>query len=152
MTTPHQIENTANVALAALLQPMLAGYDVRAEQTRTVAGHQGRHPDVLITAAGRSPVVIEAEYEPDNPEADARQRLGLDISGETRPVEAAIALRYPEHIGTVARPSAALATARMPYCILYENGRRFPGSGWLEGGVSGQAARIEQGRDCGVVD
>ena len=142
MTTPHQIENTANVALAALLQPMLPGYAVRGEQTRTVSGHQGRHPDVLITAAGRSPVVIEAEYEPDNPEADARQRLGLNIVDETRPVEAAIALRYPETIGTAANPSTALATARMPYCILYENGCRFPESGWLEGGIADLADLI----------
>ena len=142
MTTPHQIENTANVALAALLQPMLPGYAVRGEQTRTVAGHRGQHPDVLITAAGRSPVVIEAEYAPDNPEADARQRLGLPIVGETRPVEAAIALRYPEPIGTAASPSTALATARMPYCILYENGCRFPESGWLDGGIADLADLI----------
>ena len=142
MTAPHQIENTANVALAELLQPMLPGYEVRGEQTQTVADYPGRHPDVLITAAGRSPVVIEAEYEPDNPEADARQRLGLGIGGEIRPVEAAIALRYPESIGTADNPSDALAAARMPYCILYENGSRFPESGWLEGGIADLAELI----------
>ena len=136
MTTPHHHENTANVALAELLQPMLPGYAVRGEQLGTIAGHQGRHPDILITAAGRSPVVIEAEYEPNaNPEADARPRLGLAISGETRPVEAAIALRYPESIAPAANLSAALAAARLSYCVLYENGSRFPELGWLEGGV-----------------
>ncbi len=140
--TPHQIESATNAALAALLRSMLPGCAVRAERTQTIAGHPGRHPDVLITAPGRSPVVIEAEYEPDNPEADARQRLGLDISGEIRPVEAAIALRYPENIGTADRPSAALAAARMPHCILYENGARFPESGWLEGGITDLADLI----------
>ena len=140
--TSHQIESATNAALAALLRPMLPGCAVRAERTQTIAGHPGRHPDVLITAPGRSPVVIEAEYEPDNPEADARQRLGLDISGEIRPVEAAIALRYPESIGTADRPSAALAAARMPHCILYENGARFPESGWLEGGITDLADLI----------
>ena len=140
--TPHQIESATNAALAALLRPMLPGCDVRAERTQTIAGHPGRHPDVLITAPGRSPVVIEAEYEPDNPEADARQRLGLDISGEIRPVEAAIALRYPESIGAADHPSAALAAARMPHCILYENGARFPESGWLEGGITDLADLI----------
>ena len=140
--TPRQIESTTNVALAALLRPMLPGCVVRSELTQTIAGHPGRHPDVLITAAGRSPVVIEAEYEPDNPEADARQRLGLDISGEIRPVEAAIALRYPENIGTADNPSAALAAARMPHCVLYENGSRFPESGWLEGGITDLADLI----------
>ena len=141
--TPHQIENTTNVALADLLQPMLPGCAVRAERTQTVAGHPGQHPDVLITAAGRSPVVIEAEYDPGaNPEADARPRLGLNIIGETRPVEAAIALRYPDHIATADRPSAALNNARLSYCILYENGARFPESGWLEGGIADLADLI----------
>ena len=138
MTTspPHHHENTANVALAELLQPMLPGYAVRGEQLGTIAGHQGRHPDLLITAAGRSPVVIEAEYEPNaNPEADAIPRLGLAISGETRPVEAAIALRYPGHIAPAANLSAALSAARLSYCVLYENGARFPESGWLDGGI-----------------
>ena len=143
MTTPHHVENTANVALGELLQPMLPGYAVRGEQTRTVVGYQGRHPDVLITAAGRSPVVVEAEYEPNaNPEADARPRLGLSISGETRPVEAAIALRYPADIAASDDLPAALAAARLSYCVLYENGARFPESGWLDGGVADLADLI----------
>ena len=143
MTTPHHHENTANVALAELLQPMLPGYAVRGEQLGTIAGHQGRHPDVLITAAGRSPVVVEAEYEPNaTPEADARPRLGLAITGETRLVEAAIALRYPAHIAPADDLAAALAAARLSYCVLYENGSRFPESGWLDSGVADLADLI----------
>ena len=141
--TTHQEEDITNGDLADLLRPMLPGCAVRAERTQTVAGHPGQHPDVLITAAGRSPVVIEAEYDPGaNPEADARPRLGLNIIGETRPVEAAIALRYPDHIATADRPSAALNNARLSYCILYENGARFPEAGWLEGGVADLADLI----------
>ena len=143
MTTPHQMESTTNVALAELLQPMLPGCNVRGEQTQTLAGHPGRHPDVLITGAGRSPVVIEAEYDPNaNPEADARRRLGVAITGETRPVEAAVALRYPESVGSAANLSAALGNARLSYCILYENGARFPESGWLTGDIAGLADLI----------
>ena len=140
--TPHQIEDITNFALAELLRPMLPGCAVRAERTQTIAGHPGQHPDVLITAAGRSPVVIEAEYDPGNPERDARPRLGLNIIGETRPVEAAIALRYPDHIATADRPSAALNNARLSYCILYESGNRFPQSGWLEGSIADLADLI----------
>ena len=143
MTTPHQMESTTNVALAELLQPMLPGCNVRGEQTQTLAGHPGRHPDVLITGAGRSPVVIEAEYDPNaNPEADARRRLGVAITGETRPVEAAVALRYPESVGSAANLSAALGNARLSYCILHENGARFPESGWLTGDIAGLADLI----------
>ena len=143
MATSHQIESTTNVALAGLLQPMLPGCSVRGEQTQTIAGHPGRHPDVLITAAGRSPVVIEAEYDPSaNPEADARPRLGAGITGETRPVEAAVALRYPESVATAGNLSAALTGARFLYCVLYESGSRFPQSGWLEGDVGDLADLI----------
>ena len=143
MTTPHQIENNANLALAELLQPMLPGYAVRGEQTRTVVGYQGRHPDILITAVGRSPVVIEAEYEPNaNPEADARPRLGLTISNETRPVEAAVALRYPAPIAAAADLPAALAAARLSYCVLYESGARFPETGWIDGRIADLADLI----------
>ena len=135
--TPHQIESATNAALAALLRPMLPGCAVRAERTQTIAGHPGRHPDVLITAPGRSPVVIEAEYDPGaNPEADAQPRLGVSINAEIRPVEAAVALRYPETVATAPEPAAALAGARFQYCVRYENGGRFPESGWLEGGVA----------------
>ena len=141
--TPHQLESTTNVALAELLQPMLPGCGVRGEQTQTIAGHPGRHPDVLITAAGRSPVVIEAEYDPNaNPEADARPRLGIGITGETRPVEAAVALRYPESIGNAHNLREALAAARLSYCVLYESGARFPETGWLDGGVTDLADLI----------
>ena len=135
--TPHWIESATNVALAALLRPMLPGCAVRAEQTQTIAGHPGQHPDVLITAPGRSPVVIEAEYDPGaNPEADAQPRLGVSINAEIRPVEAAVALRYPETVATAPDPAAALADARFHYCVRYENGRRFPESGWLAGGLA----------------
>ena len=143
MTTPRQIESATNVALADLLRPMLPGCAVRAEQTQTIVDHPGRHPDALVTAPGRSPVVIEAEYEPNaNPEVDAYPRLGAAIAGETRPVEAAIALRYPEQIAGAYNLAAALAEARLAYCALYENGARFPETGWLTGGIADLADLI----------
>ena len=67
MTTQHQTEPSANNALGDLLRPMLPTCLVRTEQTQTIVGNPGRHPDILITAAGRSPVVVEAEYEPGAP-------------------------------------------------------------------------------------
>ena len=140
--TTRQEEDITNGNLADLLRPMLPGCSVLPERTRAVAGHRSQRPDVLITAAGRSPVVVEAEYDPGNPERDARPRLGLSIVGETRPVEAAIALRYPDHIATADRPSAALTNARLSYCILYESGARFPEAGWLEGGIADLADLI----------
>ena len=140
---PRQTEPIANNALGALLRRMLPGCNVLCESTRTVVGHSGRHPDVLITAPGRSPVVVEAEYEPaPEAESDAAQRLGLDIAGESRPVEAAIALRYPAEVGDAYDVDAAVAGARLSYAVLYDDGARFSESGWLQGSAADLADLI----------
>ena len=142
-TQSRNSESSANVALSDLLRGMLPSFQVRAEQTRIVSGHPSLRPDVLITAAGRSPVVVEAEHEPAlGAEADARIRLGLAITDEPRPIEAAIALRYPEAVGNAYDLDALLAGVRLSYCVVYENGGRFPQSGWLEGGVADLADLI----------
>ena len=134
---PHQTEPNANNALADLLRGMMPGCEIRSENTQTFPDHPGRHADVLITAPGRSPVAVEAEYEP-APEAeeDAHARLGLTVAGALRTIEAAIAVRYPEAVEDAYDVRQALAEARLSYCVLYEDGSRFPESGWLDGSVS----------------
>ena len=134
---PNQTEPNANNALGDLLRGMMPGSEVRSENTQTFPAHPGQHADVLITAPGRSPVVVEAEYEP-APEAeqDAAARLGLDVVGESRSIEAAIALRYPASVRDSYNVSEAVANAGLSYCVLYEDGSRFPESGWLEGSVT----------------
>ena len=133
-TQSRNSESSVNVALGNLLRGMLPSFVVRSEQTRIVSGHLGLRPDILITAVGRSPVVVEAEHVPaSGAEADARARLGRDIAGEARPVESAIALRYPDDVGNAYDLDTFLAEAHLSYCIVYENGGRFPQSGWLEG-------------------
>ena len=74
---PRQTEPSVNNALGGLLQGMLPGREVRAEHTRAIAERRGLQPDVLITAAGRSPVVIEAEYEPAGQRRSPRRRPAL---------------------------------------------------------------------------
>ena len=134
---PHQTEPNANNALGDLLRGMMPGCEVRSENTQTFPDHPGRHADVLITAPGRSPVAVEAEYEP-APEAeeDAHARLGLTVVGALRTIEAAIAVRYPEAVEDAYDVRQALAEARLSYCVLYEDGSRFPESGWLNGSAS----------------
>ena len=134
---PNQTEPNANNALGDLLRGMMPGSRILSENTQTFPAHPGQHADVLITAPGRSPVVVEAEYEP-APEAeqDAAQRLGLQVAGESRSIESAIALRYPSSVRDSYNVSQAVADARLSYCVLYEDGSRFPESGWLEGPVT----------------
>ena len=114
----------------------MPGCDIRSENTQTFADHAGRHADVLIAAPGRSPVVVEAEYEPASEvDRDASQRLGLHVVGHPRTVEAAIAVRYPPSVEDAYDVREALTGCRLAYYVLYQDGSRFPESGWLEGSV-----------------
>ena len=139
----RQTEPNANNALGDLLRSMLPGCQVRSENTQTFPNHPGRHADVLITAPGRSPVVVEAEYEP-APEAerDASDRLGLAVQGEPRTIEVAIALRYPEAVEEAYDVREAVGVASLAYCVRHEDGSRFPESGWLDGSASDLADLI----------
>ena len=122
---PRQTEPNANNALGSLLQEMLPRSQVR--------------PDIIVTAPGRSPVEVEAEYMPARTvEPEAKSRLGLEVAANGRIIEAAIALRYPDATGDAHDLRAALSSARLTYCVFTEGTRgmsRFPESGWLEGAV-----------------
>ena len=75
---PHQTEPSANNATGGLLQAMLPRSSVRSQHTQAISGRPGLQPDILITAPGRAPVVVEAEYMPAHTvEVEAKSRLGL---------------------------------------------------------------------------
>ncbi len=142
---PRQTEPSLNNAMGTLLGAMLPRSDVRSENTRAIYGHPALKPDILITAPGRAPVVIEAEYMPAaGVEAEARDRLGLETTADGREIEAAVALRYPDEVGEAQDLSAALSDARLSYCVFTENrgADRFPESGWLDGSVEDLADMI----------
>ena len=138
---PRQTEPNANNALGNLLKAMLPRSTVGSERTRTISGQPGKRPDILITAPGRAPVVIEAEYLPAaNVEPEAKERLGKQLEHSSGAIEAAIALCYPKDLAKADDLAVALKAARLSYCVFTE-GRtegqveRFPESGWLEGAV-----------------
>ena len=141
---PNQIEPNANNALGNLLRGMFSSaWTVRSENTQTFPDHPGRHADVLVTAAGRSPVAVEAKYEPGaEVEQNAAERLGLRVVDELRSIEAAVALKYPQTVEEAYEVGQAVAGARLSYCVLHEDGSRFPESGWLEGDVADLADLI----------
>lgn len=145
----NQTEPTLNAALGNLLQGMMRTYSVRSEHTGLIVGQLGAQIDNLVTASGRSPVAVEAEFMPAHTaEVDAVSRLGKTIVGHPRPVEAAIALRYPADLKSAVNLESALRDARLSYCVLYDerdkdgNHIRFPTSGWLEGGLDDLADLI----------
>ena len=132
-------EPAVNNSLGTLLQGMLPRSHVRSENTQAIVGHSGLRPDILITAPGRSPVVIEAEYLPAaTAEVEAKERLGLDVAEDGRRIEAVIALRYPIDMGDADDLRAALTESRISWCVFTEESAgvtRFPESGWLDGSV-----------------
>ena len=143
---PVQTEPSANNALGGLLQAMMPRSDVRSENTQAIAGQPALQPDILITSLDRAPVVIEAEYMPARTvEPEARSRLGLVAATNGRPIEAAIAVRYPEAVREAADLHAALSTATVTYCVFTgSKGEpvRFPESGWLDGGMEDLADMV----------
>ena len=155
MTTLRQSEPSANNALCSLLRAAMPGCRVHSEITQSIQGFPGRHPDVLVTASGRSPVIIEAEVEPGyQVEKEAGDRLGLQLTTLGRPIEAAIALRYPQSVRDAYDLGLELADGRLSYCVFtierygpppernIETVARFPESGWLEGSVSDLADMV----------
>ena len=133
---PRHTEPTANSVLGGILDRMLSTYDVRSENTQQIVDHPALQPDILIAAPGRAPVVIEAEFMPAyNAEGEAKGRLGLEVVGTARHIDAAIALRYPDGLEDSDDLSTAVANSRLSYSVLYQDGTRFPESGWLEGSV-----------------
>ncbi len=159
---PRHIEPSANNALGNLLRPMLGKSSVITENTQIIEGHSGLRPDILITGPDRSPVTVEAEYLPAyTAEKEALERLGLKVVGNYSSIEASIALRYPEDVGDADDLQAAVAAARLSYCLFTTEGAntvRFPTEGWLEGGcldladfirlVSVPQSAVEQAADA----
>ena len=143
---PRQTEQNANNALGILLQSMFSRSRVYYENTRVIVDHPGRQPDILITSPGRSPVVVEAEYMPAyTVEPEAKDRLGLDVTVDSRPIEAVIALRYPGELADESNLAATLKTSSLSYCVFTQERKavkRFPESGWLDGSVEDLADLI----------
>ena len=140
---PQQTEPSANNALGLLLHPMLPRNQVITENTQILVGHPGLQPDIVITAPGRSPVVVEAEFMPAfTAEAEAKARLGLEVANTGRTIESSIALRYPGSVRNADVLADAISNASLSFCVWNENGARFPESGWLDGGVADLADLI----------
>ncbi len=135
-------ESNPNFKLAEMLQRMAPKSRIEAEKTGVLEKSKGLRPDILITADGRSPVVIEAEYLPaHNVENEALDRLGERVVNEQRRIEAVVALRYPEQLKNAENIEAALKTRGFQYCFFQESGAvekptRFPETGWLEGSIN----------------
>ncbi len=139
----RQAEQNANNALGATLGRMMPACAVRVENTRVIVGQSGLRLDILITAHDRAPVVVEAEFMPAaDVEQEAKDRLDLEVADGRRPIEAAIALRYPERLEFSDDMSAAMREAWLEYAVFHKDGTRFPESGWMDGSAGDLAELV----------
>ena len=144
-------ERSFNEALARVLRTKHPRWrrDLTAEQHRAVRG--GGSPDLIVRDPRGAPVVVESEYAPARTvEQDARARLGRVLADSGDAVEQCLALRAPDALRHA--PQAALdertARATYEYCLFSRAGDagepvRWPGAGWVTGGVDDLAAVIE---------
>ena len=78
-------------------------------------------------------------------EAEARERLGLEVAANGRIIEVAIALRYAESVSEAHDLRIALSETALSYCVFTESTAeviRFPESGWLEGSLDDLADMV----------
>ena len=143
MSRQHEVN--LNNKLAELLDGMFCQSQVQPENTDVIAKKPGKRPDISITSQGRSPVVIEAELEPANDvEEDAKERFQTPrLKNQIRPLEAVIALIYPQELRQASNLKSELAKTRLRYCVFYAKDGRFPTTGWITGSVSDLADLID---------
>ncbi len=140
-------EHTINDALADGLRETRRAWRmptvVRSENTGMLKGSNGR-PDILVTEANVSPVVIETEVLPAlTVEAEAVSRLGEQIRTTGRTILSSIAVRLPVRLRT--RQGALLrdemANAHDLEMALYTGSgpsmySRWPRTGWIIGSIA----------------
>ena len=86
-------EHTANTIIARWLNTVGRSWMAGGDRTRMMAGSNER-PDIIVSEGRRMPVVIECEYDDQTRPAiaDARNRLGKMLAGESRPITEVIAV------------------------------------------------------------
>ena len=114
---------------------------------------EGGRPDVLITAPGLSPVIIETEIIPARTvEKDARERLGKTVRTSKKRVSFVVAVKVPKPytgLKDAGLRNALRQSDDMEYAMLMDDGKRFP-DGWLVGGIMDIALAVQTGMVSGV--
>jgi hypothetical protein len=140
-------EHTANDAIAQALRPTRHGWNtpgvVRSEHTQTLTGNNKR-PDILVTEAGVSPVVIETEFLPAiTVEPEARDRLGETLKENGRKILSSIAVRTPMRMKGLAGTALAEAIAAaddFEFALFTGDSptevTRWPKHGWMKGTIT----------------
>ena len=114
----------------------------RPERTRTISGHRGKSPDIIVrpNGAGRATqaVIVETETNRSDLEREARDRVGITLTeGNVRP-SAVVGVLFPDDLAYASDADdfkARLRASELEYFVLSGTGR-FPASGHLKGGIT----------------
>lgn len=145
--SPRIAEPAFNSFMASALGERLGGWTVSAEATRTLT-NAGLRPDIVIET-GAAPIAVETEYHPaPQVEDDAIARIGETVSSSGRVIEVAIAVRLPTMLGDITpaeMPRTLSQRDDLEWCVWIEGADavRFPGAGWLRGGINELAGFVE---------
>ena len=146
---PRSTEEAFNHGLAEALQSAHQPWStasIHVEQTRTIAGWQGKHPDILILDDSAPPIVIECSYDPADAHRDAVSRLGLRTEFAGLPIRTACAVHIPGSFRRLATVSEVTETlirgGTIGYALHQEVGlepdrqlHQWPSRGFLRGEV-----------------
>lgn len=139
-------EHTINDAIAKALRPTrriwsTAGV-VQSENTSKLTGSKKR-PDIIVSEAGVSPVVVENEVLPAiTVETEARSRLGQTLLVDGRTILSSIAIRTPFRLRNLEDSALQneIASANDIEFAMFagtapDECERWPQAGWLKGNI-----------------
>ncbi|MCY3986853.1 MAG: hypothetical protein OXF23_07445 [Candidatus Dadabacteria bacterium] len=123
---------------------------IQAEQTQVLRDSPGKQPDIVMSLAGVSPVVIETEFMPATTvEDDAISRLGEHLVSTNKAIENVIAVRIPSKLREVEQDEIgdSIQQTVFEYCLFTKTEDRFnqrwPEKGWLQGHIDDVANCLE---------
>lgn len=145
-------EETFNIALGEVLQNSTAQWRanpslVWTEHTDVSQYNKRKRPDILIVDPRSPPLAIECSYGAADANKDAKERLGLPVTGHGE-IKTAISLHIPESFRRLSSASARDALNNgtpIRYAIhqrVDDGVRRWPEAGFIEGSVQDLAALL----------
>ena len=146
-------EPTVNTYVAQALRTMHPRWAesgaIVSQASGVIAGDKGKQPDIMVRVPGAAPLVIEAEFYPARTlEDDALSRVGAQTANRFRPIETAVALRYPRRLREAPETGLAEDLAKcddLEWCVWTEgpSNVRFPSDGWVRSSLPHLASAIE---------
>jgi len=149
-TTEHTINDAIAKALRRTRRPWTSGGVVQSENTSKLTGSNKR-PDILVSEAGVSPVVVENEVLPAvTVEPEARSRLGETLLADGRMILSSVAIRSPMRLRQLDDDALEneVATCDHFEFAMFTGAssapcERWPRDGWLRGSIRSLSLLIQ---------